>query len=111
VKIDNPELLATFRGIPCEYCRIEVATDAAHLFACGMGGGGRLDIAINVAGLCRKCHSRNHAANTGKPTCRPTFLDLLKIISRRENVPAQTIVERIQLLRRLPKDAERPEWL
>jgi hypothetical protein len=111
VKIDSPELRAAYRGIPCEWCRLEIATDAAHLFAKGMGGGGQLDVRFNLAGLCRICHARNHAANSGLPTCRPTFLDLLKLIARREKLPTDTILERIFMLRRLPKDAELPSWL
>ena len=110
MKIDNPSLLAEYRGIPCEFCRIDVATDAAHLFHNGMGGKKQIDIRINLAGLCRRCHVMHHTANTGKPKHRPTFVDLLKIISRREKVASETIVERVQLLRRMPKGSELPSW-
>ena len=109
MKIDNPELRESYRGQICEWCRSAVATDAAHLIHGGMGGKKPIDLRINLAGLCRTCHTRHHAANSGN-RLHPNFLDLLKLISRRERVEPETIIERIRLIQRLPKHSEIPSW-
>ena len=109
MSISDPALLATFRGIVCEWCKMAVSTDAAHLIHNGMGGGKELDVRFNVAGLCRNCHSAHHWANTGNHL-RPGFLDLLRLISRREKIEPELIIDRIRELQRLPKESERPSW-
>jgi hypothetical protein len=109
MKIDNPELRASYRGQICEWCRSAVATDAAHLIHSGIGGGKQIDLPISLVGLCRRCHSAHHSANSGN-RLHPNFMDLLKLISRRERIEPEVIIDRIRLLQRLPKDAEIPSW-
>ena len=104
MRISDPALLAEFRGIPCEHCHIRVSTDAAHILACGMGGGGRMDVRIGVVGLCRLCHTMSHNGFS------PTLAELLKIVGRREKLAPELVRERLDELRRLPKDSERPVW-
>ena len=103
MKVVNEALLAEFRGIVCEACRIRVSDHAHHVFGKGCGGGGRLDIRCNILGVCAYDHWRIHNGDIKRPT-------LLKLISRREKLPVETILDRIYLLRRLPKNAEMPSW-
>lgn len=102
MKVVNEDLLDRFRApVPCAWCRIRVATDPHHIFS---RGAGRLDVAINLVSLCRLDHCNAHDGH------QPTREQLLQIVSRREKLPVETILDRIYLLRRLPKNAEMPSW-
>ena len=59
-----------------------------------MGGGGRLDIAINIAPLCRSCHDEVHRGH------RPLKCDLLAVVSAREKTTQDEIRAEIARLRR-----------
>lgn len=107
--IDLP-LLATFR-VPgsCEYCgrKCEVR-EAAHLWAKGAGGGGRLDLRVNLAGLggpflCA-CHHRLHQGEL-EP------FPLLANVADREGVTVHEIADAIAEFRRLDKVATIPPHL
>lgn len=74
-----------------------------HLFAKGMGGGGRIDMPYNLIGLCGLCHFRLH---TGKITRQ----ELLDFVAERENTTPEWITSEIYRLRRLPKDASPSTW-
>jgi len=69
-----------------------------------MGGGGRLDIDLNLIALggefdCN-CHGEHHAGN------QPLRCDLLAIVAKREGC-LQTDIERtIHAIRRLPKGTD-----
>jgi hypothetical protein len=104
MKISDRKLLKSFRGIRCEWCFWRKAIHAAHLFHNGMGGKKQLDVRVNLVGLCAHDHFQHHCG------ARPTLADLLKIVARREELSVDTIVERIRLLQRLPKQSERPAW-
>jgi hypothetical protein len=109
MRIPRPEILKLFRGPGrCEACgkscRIR---EAAHLFAKGMGGGGRKDIRINLVSLgstpgfeCQ-CHTNSH---NGK---EPTLDTLLGIVAEREKCKAEDIEPVIRFIGRLPKNASR----
>jgi hypothetical protein len=107
MRIVDEAILKEFRGGVCEWCKMAVAVHAHHLFS---KGSGRVDCRFNICGICAKCHFNAHNANTGNPSCRPSFLDLLKLISRREKIDPELLIDRIRELQRLPKDSERPVW-
>ncbi len=87
----------------CEHCQRRGPVDAAHVYACGMGSGGRVDHRLNLVAACRLCHTASHAG--GEPT-RET---LLAIVAKREGVTVAVIVAWIDLVRRLPKGSAIPE--
>jgi hypothetical protein len=95
--IENKELRYAFRltGF-CEWCERRVPVDPAHVFAVGSGGGGRLDVRINLVALCRICHTNAHNG------AGPTFEQLLDIVAKREGIQAQDIVDVVHFLRRTP---------
>ena len=61
-----------------------------------MGGGGRLDVRVNLVALCRACHGLVHAGHVQR-------LDLLAVVSAREGVLQSDIEAAIWALRRAPK--------
>lgn len=81
-------------------CRLR---EPAHIFACGMGSGKRLDIRVNLVALgstlayeC-SCHTKHHNGQ------KPTHADLLEIAARREQTTPEDIVRVVYLLLYLPK--------
>ncbi len=80
----------------CEWCQRRGEVDPHHLWCRGMGGGGRLDIPINLISLCRSCHDETHAG-------RITRIDLLLIVAKREHTDQDTIKDTIRDLRRKGK--------
>ncbi len=111
--VENESLLREFRGPgKCEWCGKQCRTrEAAHIFAKGMGGGGRLDVRINLVGLglggwvgvraeCN-CHSSHHTGH------EPSKRQLMERAAEREGVDATDIEAVLWLLRRLPKEASR----
>ena len=58
-----------------------------------MGGGGRLDVRINLIGLCRLCHQQSHD--------RPCHATMLLLVAQREDVSQRDIEDVMHLLRRL----------
>lgn len=80
----------------CEWCRKTFlgGLDPHHLFSRGCG---RIDVAVNLASLCRKCHTDHHYGN------EPTRADLLAVVAAREKVQQFQIEEEIWRIRRLPK--------
>lgn len=96
MKISNDELLQTFREkTVCEWCGVRVMTglDPAHVFARGRGDAFRMDIPENLAGLCRICHSKNHAGG------RPNRDDLLLIVGHREKILVDDLEDHLRRLR------------
>lgn len=100
--IIDEKLLDEFRtNGRCEWCGFYCQRrEAAHIFARGMGGGGRLDIRINLVGLggpgeC-DCHGSSHRGDA------PTQIDLLAIVAQREGRLQDDIEDEIHLLRRSP---------
>ena len=99
MRIINEKLLDTMRGAGrCEYCNEPCHREPHHLWAKGMGGAGRLDIAINLIGLCRECYQGFNAGNIQK-------CDLLAIVAKREGTFQGRIERQIyKLLRTCGKD-------
>jgi hypothetical protein len=99
VIIKDERLLAEFRAKnECERCKRWCLgeLDVHHVFAKGMGGGKRLEVRINLLGLCRWCH---HDCHSGKISRR----ELLALVADREQQRPGSIVTEIYRLRRQPK--------
>jgi hypothetical protein len=99
VIIKDEHLLAEFRAkTDCERCKrwCPGELDVHHVFARGMGGGKRLDVRINLLGLCRWCH---HDFHSGRISRR----ELLDLVACREQRRPGSIVTEIYRLRRQPK--------
>lgn len=94
--IKDERLLDIFRAMPCEHCGYHTA-EPHHVYAKGMGGGGRLDVRVNLVALCRVCHSQHHNGNS------PTRAVLLGIVAQREKTTTDAIQDEIYRLRRQPK--------
>lgn len=100
MRIFNPDLLAEFRRKPCEWCGLTPA-EPHHWHARGIGDGSRLDIRENLISLCRPCHNKIHSGNLRRYV-------LLNYIAAREGTTPEQIIQRINYLLRLPKDAHYP---
>lgn len=107
MKVVDELLLMEFRAAGrCDWCRQWFARlEAHHLFAKGMGGGGRLDVRVNLAALCTACHRSHHDGN------EPTRNDLLAVVAAREGVLQADIEDAIAKLRRAPKGSDVAEVL
>lgn len=70
------------------------AVQPHHVWAKGMGGAGRMDVAVNLIALDIHCHAAVHA---GKITRNK----LLTIIAKREGTTVAAIERKIYRLRRL----------
>ena len=99
MKVVNEDLLDEFRAPGrCEWCTdyCPDGRDPHHLWARGMGGGGRLDIRENLISLCRVCHSLFHAGHIGR-------YDLLAIVAHREGKQQYQIEHAVYAARRAMK--------
>lgn len=106
--IVDDDVLAIFRALPaCEKCGRRVwPLDAHHAFRKrGVGGGSRLDVRCQIAGLCRICHT---SAESSKPVER----EVQEIVAKREGTTVQAIHDYLDLLLRTPKEQPipRPKW-
>ena len=77
--IDNALILAFRLTSRCAWCKRIRPVHVHHLFSKGMGGGSRVDIAINLCPLCAYCHSSHHNGR------EPTRSQLLALVAAREN--------------------------
>src|SRR5207247_10685926 len=89
IKIDE-ELLAYFRHKPeCEWCGkfSDTGLDPHHALHRGLGGGSRLDVALNLIAVHRlPCHHEiEHGGNAAMQKC-------LDIIAKREGLENGTVV-------------------
>lgn len=96
--VDEP-LLARIRLLRCCWCGRSGPSQPHHLTTRGMGGGSRLDVAINLAPLCHQCHRDHHDGH------QPLTVDLLALVAGREGTMQYTIEAAIALLRRVPNRA------
>lgn len=104
--------LDLFRGPGfCEMCgRWCRKREPHHVLSRGMGGGGTMDVRLNLVAVGSTtdwqcpCHTMIGA---GKISMQA----VLDIVGRREKLPPETVRERLDELRRLPKDGEKPSWL
>lgn len=106
MKILNEPLLATYRVAgPCEWCKRWCRVREPHHIRCrGHGGGGRLDVPVNLVALgssqmmCCSCHTDHHAMK------EPTTEDLLAIACQREGILQDQAIELLDFLARCPKE-------
>lgn len=78
MRITNDRLLQEFRAPGhCEWCwePCPEGRHPHHILARGMGGGGQLDVAFNLIGLCWLCHRRYHDGNM-PPEARERMLGI-----------------------------------
>lgn len=94
--IIDEALLARIRLLKCCWCGRRAPSEAAHIFAKGQGGGGRLDIGPNLVPLCRDDHQASHDGH------RPITVDLLALVAQREQVSQKTVRAVIDFFRRVP---------
>lgn len=97
MKVIDEKLLGEFRGWLCEWCGLREWSVPHHLWARGMGGGGRLDVRINLISLCAFCHNDVHAGLIQR-------CDLLAVVAARERTTQGRIEAEIYRLRRTPKE-------
>jgi hypothetical protein len=109
VIIIDKHLLRVFSMAPrCEYCHQPAKCDPHHAVKCrGHGGGSRLDIKINLAALCRICHTMVGDGHIKKEV-------IVEIVARREKRTVEEITDAVNLLLRADKNAKPKEivpWL
>jgi hypothetical protein len=93
--IIDPALLKGFSGPgKCEHCLVFDHRAPHHVHT---RGAGRLDVRINLVSLCVLCHRKVHDGNIKRAA-------LLAIVSKREGVPVDVIVQTLWDLRRQPKE-------
>jgi hypothetical protein len=95
----NEKLLDRFRG----WRRDEVTGKMGwciphHIISKGMGGGTRLDVAINLVAVTDQTHARIHAGFVKRKA-------LLAIIGRRHGMTAANVLDRLHALVARPKHA------
>lgn len=91
----------------CEFCGRACACDPHHITKRGMGGGGRLDISINLIGLCRGFDHRGVYVSCHEDAERGVLArcDLLAVVAAREKTRQDCIDSVIRFLMRLDKHA------
>src|SRR4051812_4078324 len=90
-------LLRSFRGRPCEWCPSTFDVSAHHVH---YRSAGRLDIRINLIGLCRECHDRHHR---GRHPAEPTTAQCWQTIADREGLTVGALKRCIKAILALPK--------
>lgn len=104
--VKNPKLLKAFSGPGlCGYCgRFCRDREPHHVQTRGMGGGGRIDLEINLISLgcafCCGCHRNHHNGQF------PLTIDLEALIAIREDMPVDEIRAEIRRIRNLPRGSE-----
>jgi hypothetical protein len=99
MRIVDEKLLDQFRAAgPCSWCREHCQRrEPHHIHTRGIGGGGRLDVAINLVSLCLRCHRSHHDGN------EPLTCDLKAIVAAREGRLQDDIEAEIVALRKRRK--------
>lgn len=98
MKIVDELLLDQFRAAGhCELCgKWSPTRDPHHLARRGMGGGGRLDVRINIIALCWLCHLRVHDGVIPRK-------EIIRLVAAREGISPEALVDEIHRLRRTSK--------
>lgn len=101
MRIVDPVAIEKARLPYCELCGSRGSIHVHHVFARGMGGGGRLDVAINLISLCWQCHRKVHDGRIAKSR-------ILRVIARRHGASMEEIEGRIrQMMAIHNKDLEK----
>lgn len=89
----------------CEQCgrATPFGCDPAHILAKGFGGGGLLDHPLNVVGLCRLCHVRQHTTNRFDDPNQLATERMVEIVAAREGVKPESVLPLLWEIRRKPK--------
>ena len=95
MRIEDESVLDQFRGRMCEWCGKERG-HPHHIWAKGMGGGGTLDVRINLMTLCISHHDDVHNGKIRR-------WELLELVAKRERTTPEAIVDEINRLRRTRK--------
>ena len=108
MKIINHKALGEIkRRCPtCELCQRKATAHAHHWQSRGVGGGSRVDASINLVAICEDCHSRYHSSSLGM-TRKEAKKKMLKIIAKREKVSESYILDELNWLNKLDKNAPR----
>lgn len=77
--------------------------DPHHLFAKGIGGGGRVDIDENLLALCRRCHSKFHDGNIPRGA-------FVQIVAKRQGMTPDEVVEAVMRVRNRRKPVQQYEY-
>ncbi len=104
MRVISEKTLALFRGSGrCENCRgLFSHRHAAHVFARGIGGGGRIDHPWNLVSLCALCHRDSHEGRS------PSRNDLIALVARREQMTFAEVLAELLRLRRADKYGNEP---
>jgi hypothetical protein len=107
-------VLNEFRGPgKCELCGARCAAREPHHFLrCGMGGGGRLDVRINLVSLGKTfqcpCHNAIHHGTMSRAEEKTKVLGA---ISKRMGHSPEAIEASLLTLRQMAKGSIIPAWL
>jgi hypothetical protein len=94
VIIISERTLDRFRlGGYCGFCRRYTFIEPHHIVSRGIGGSHRIDLPINIVGLCVTCHRMHHDGR------RPLKCDLLAIVAGREGIFQNEIEATLNRLR------------
>jgi hypothetical protein len=105
MKIVNETILDEFRTPGrCEFCRqFCPVREPHHVLARGIGGGGRMDVPVNLLALGATrpfpaclCHGRIHNGRIDRA-------ELLEVIAHRESLDQAEVLDILYRLRRAPK--------
>ena len=77
----------------CEFCSRFRSVVGHHLHS---RGAGRIDLPLNLIGLCAECHQAVHDGHILRA-------DLLAVVAQREGLMQQDIEAEVYRIRRLPK--------
>lgn len=98
MRVVDDKLLSEFRHAPrCAWCNALTpgGTEPHHLWSRGLGGGGRLDVRVNIVSLCQRCHREHHNGHA------PYRHQLLRVVAAREGkLPREVEAEVLALRRR-----------
>ena len=88
----------TIKNPQCEWCGAVGLVHPHHLWPRNIAAGGRLNIRINLIGLCSVCHNDVQAGLI-------TRIDLLAVVANREGMMQDQIEAEIWRLRKEPDHA------
>lgn len=105
MQVIDDDTLARFRlAGHCDLCKgYFCRLDPHHILRKGIGGGGQIDAAANILGLCRTCHDLVHEGRI------PEGIQY-ECAERREGIPIGSAKPAMLSIRRLPKETPEAVW-
>ena len=102
--IIDEKLLSQYRGLGrCEWCKAPCRRQPEHVYPRALGSSRRVDLAINIVGLCAACHQKAHAGH-GEPSKQ----QLKEYVAKRERTTPEAIQELLWAIWRLPQGSQVP---